>query len=216
MKYPSEIFVLKLSLTLPFKASSLPYMKIGVIKRTYHHKLSNGISFERRLKKAKIYIHKNMTNQFWYLHCTQFDFFLWKLDSKSRYFLKLELIIYIMEKRTSQKDFRIERNWVWETRKIKLYPFGPLQWLVISARCTRLQKARTVCCNLQEPFRRQQEHKNKNWSTGRDLHLISFSFFFEKKKVIHHKKIRPEGRTVQKKKWLEEQTLSKPLKEKII
>jgi len=42
MKYPSEIFVLKLSLTLPFKASSLPYMKIGVIKRTYHHKLSSG------------------------------------------------------------------------------------------------------------------------------------------------------------------------------
>ena len=38
-----------------------------------------------------------MTTQFWYLHCTQFDFFLWKLDSKGRYFLKLELIIYIME-----------------------------------------------------------------------------------------------------------------------
>lgn len=38
-----------------------------------------------------------MTTQFWYLHCTQFDFFLWKLDSQGRYFLKLELIIYIME-----------------------------------------------------------------------------------------------------------------------
>lgn len=25
---------------------------------------------------------------------------------------------------------------------------------------------------LQEPFRRRQEHKNKNWSTGRDPHLI--------------------------------------------